>query len=33
MDEINLIEIIDNAGFPITTTIYLLYRLEKKSKN
>lgn len=30
MDEVNLVQIIGNVGFPITITIYLLYRFEKR---
>jgi YvrJ protein family len=30
LDELNFVQVIGNVGFPITITIYLLYRFEKR---
>lgn len=30
MDNLNIVQLIGNVGFPIAITIYLLYRFEKR---
>lgn len=33
MDDLNFVQVIGNVGFPITITMYLLYRFERKIEN